>query len=366
MPSAVHPAILWGLRIVSVILIGGVLLSTSDLNQWWIRMWDFPRVQLVAAMVLLGLIMWQVDRGWRPWLPLAMAALTLWQIYRIYPYTPLSPTTVAQMDVDTEPGDACFSVLSLNVLQKNRDYGATLDLIERTDPDMLLLMETDQAWLDAVQPAVARYPTKLERPIDNTYGMAFYTRLETRDAMIRDLAQADTPSIFATITAGERDFRMIALHPRPPHPGQDTEERDAELVVAARHARESSMPVMAIGDFNDVAWSNTTSLFMKTGEFLDPRVGRGTFATFPANMIWLGWPLDHLFLTDEFLMREMQVLPSVNSDHRPIIARLCLDPATARAVNDGAEDADADDREEARDVMEEYKEDAVEDRAQGE
>ena len=102
-----------------------------------------------------------------------MAALTLWQVYRIYPYTPIAPTTVAQMSADTEPGDACFSVLSLNVLQKNRDYAATIDLIERTDPDLLLLMETDQAWVDAMQPAVSRYDTRLERALDNTYGMAF-------------------------------------------------------------------------------------------------------------------------------------------------------------------------------------------------
>lgn len=371
--STLKSAAVWGMRLLALVLTAGVLLSTGEFNQWWIRMWDFPRVQLVAAMVILGLLILRFDRGeegsWKTWrlaLPLAMAALTVWQVYRIYPYTPLAPTTVAKFAADTEGADACFSVLSLNVLQDNREYGRTLELIERIDADMVLLMETDQAWLDAMAPVRAKYETALERPLDNKYGIAFYTSMPVRDAAIRDLAQKDTPSVFGTMTAGGLDFRMIALHPRPPQPGQDTEERDAELVAAARHARDLPMPALAIGDFNDVAWSSTTELFMQTGQFLDPRIGRGTFATFPADMTWLGWPLDHLFVTDEFLLREMEVLGPVGSDHRPILARLCLDPATARASNAEAEDADSADRKAADEVMQEFEDDTAKDRVEGE
>ncbi|QZD93189.1 endonuclease/exonuclease/phosphatase family protein [Qipengyuania xiapuensis] len=359
-------AAIWALRGVSVLLVAGSLLSTTDLNQWWIRIWDFPRIQILIGMILCLAALAKFDRGWRPWLPLALAAFAIWQAYRVLPYTPLAGTEVARVAEQQTDRTGCFTALTLNVLQDNREYGRTIDLIERLDPDIVLLMETDQAWADAVAPALAGYPGRIDRPLDNTYGIMFASKLPMTNASIQDLAQKDTPSVFATLSVGGHDFRMIALHPRPPVPDQDTEERDAEIVMAAKKAQDLALPVLAIGDFNDVAWSDTTRLFKDIGGFLDPRRGRGTYATFPAGMVWLGWPLDHLFLTEEFLFSEMRVGESVGSDHRPVIARLCLDPERAKARNEEAEAPDEDDEEEAGEVMEEFEEDTAKDAVEGE
>ena len=364
--SGLKTAGIWILRALAALVIAGVLLSTTDSNQWWIRAWDFPRLQILFAMLIIAGLLWIFDRHWRPWFPLALVALSAYQAYRIYPYSPIAATQVARADAETLATAQCFSVLSLNVLQDNREYDRTIDLIERIDADIVLLMETDQAWADAVQPALSGYPEVLSQPLDNKYGLMFASRLPMRDAAIRDLAQKDTPSVMATIGLGKSEFRLVGLHPRPPQPGQDTEERDAELVVAAREARGAKMPVIAIGDFNDVAWSDTTRLFMQIGQFIDPRIGRGTYATFPADMTWLGWPLDHLFVTDEFLIDKMQVLGPVGSDHRPILARMCLDWDRARARNEEAEDATSEDMRDADTVMQEFEEDTAKDRVEGE
>lgn len=244
---------LWLLRLLALCLIAGTLLSTTDLNQWWIRIWDFPRVQILIAMVLVAIALWFFDRGWRPWVPLILAGLSVWQLYRVYPYTPIAGTQVAHTLPSESDGAGCFTVLTLNVLQTNREYQRTADLIRRIDPDILFLTETDQAWADAMAPIMADYSGQIERPLSNTYGLMFATRLPMKDATIQDLAQKDTPSVFATLMVGKREFRVIGLHPRPPTPGQDTEERDAEIVIAAKQSRNLDMPVLAIGDFNDVA-----------------------------------------------------------------------------------------------------------------
>ena len=357
---------LWLLRVLAILLIAGTLLSTTDLNQWWIRIWDFPRVQILIAMIVLGAALWFFDRGWRPWIPLVLAGLSIWQVYRVYPYTSFAGHEVARTLPEENYGDGCFSLLTLNVLQTNREYQRTADLIRRVDPDVLLLMETDQAWADAMAPVMQAYPGQIHRPLDNTYGIMFATRLPMSDASIQDFAQADTPSVVATLRAGKSAFRMIGLHPRPPTVNQDTEERDAEIIMAAKQSAALSMPVLAIGDFNDVAWSDTTRLFKKVGSFLDPRIGRGTYATFPADYTWLGWPLDHLFVTEEFLLREMSVGKAVGSDHRPVLAELCLDPRPARQRNEDAEGPSAEDREDAEGVMEDFEEDEAQDRIEGE
>lgn len=350
-------AALWLLRLLAGVLIAGTLLSTTDLNEWWIRIWDFPRVQILIAMIAIGIALWFFDRAWRPFIPIILLCLSGWQTYRVFPYTSLASPEFARAEPNEDYADACFSVLTLNVLQSNRDYARTINLIRQTDPDILLLTETDKGWAKALAPIMAGYPEQLHRPLDNTYGIMFATRLPMRDASIQDLAEKDTPSVFSTLMVGERSFRVIGLHPRPPTIDQDTEERDAELVLAARHARDIDMPVLAIGDFNDVAWSDTTRLFSDIGSFLDPRIGRGTFATFPADKIWLGWPLDHLFATEEFLLGGMKVGEPVGSDHRPFTAELCLAPRLARARNKSGENPSAEDEQEATEVLKDFKED---------
>jgi endonuclease/exonuclease/phosphatase (EEP) superfamily protein YafD len=334
-----------------LILVTG--LSIIESNEWWIRIWDFPRVQILVALLLAGGLALWLDRQAGRWIALLCAVAVGWQLYRIYPYTPLAQTELAFAEDASNKRGECFSVLSLNVLESNRDYKRTARLIDRVRPDILLLMETDQRWADALEMQLARYPHRLEQPIGNTYGMIFATRLPMSDGRIETIAQKDTPSVHAQLTAGDR-FRVIALHPRPPVPGQDTEARDAEIAIAASRAASTKLPVLAIGDFNDVAWSHTSQLFKRVGGYLDARVGRGTFATFPARTPLFGWPLDHMFVTPEFKVRSLAVLEDVGSDHLPVQSRLCL---TGRTGTNKLPDAvSKEDRKDVKEVLQEYHE----------
>ena len=71
------------------------------------------------------------------------------QLWRIRPYTPFHA-----VEMKLAPhGPSEIRVLS-----------SLLNVIEDFDPDILFLMETDQTWIDAVQPAHARYSTVLREP----------------------------------------------------------------------------------------------------------------------------------------------------------------------------------------------------------
>lgn len=333
-------------RLLAALLVGVTALSVIESARWWIRVWDFPRPQIMVGLLVAGGIDLWVDDQAGGWVAAVCAVAAGWQLFRIFPYTLLAKSEMPMPGAEAPP-DRCFCVLSLNVLQTNRNYQATLDLIERIEPDILLLMETDQAWVDALQPKLKDYPHVLSAPLDNLYGMVLATRLAMADdQIITD--DRGTPAMTAQLsTAAGRKFRLIALHPRPPVPGQNTEQRDGQLAKAARRAAEARLPVLAVGDFNDVAWSHTSRLFRRVGGYLDPRIGRGTYATFPARLVMLGWPLDHLFVTPEFSMQSLQVLGGVGSDHLPITAKLCLpdsdsdsDPGNETPTPPSAEDQD--------------------------
>lgn len=47
---------------------------------------------------------------------------------------------------------------------EDKRHDLLLNVINDFDPDILFLMETDQTWIDAVQPAHARYSTVLREP----------------------------------------------------------------------------------------------------------------------------------------------------------------------------------------------------------
>jgi endonuclease/exonuclease/phosphatase (EEP) superfamily protein YafD len=106
-------------------------------------------------------------------------------------------------------------------------------------------------------------------------------------------------------------------------------------------AKEYPGPSIVFGDLNDVAWSYTTKLFLKSSELLDPRVGRGTYSTFNAHYPLLRWPLDHFFVSSHFHLVDMKVEKQIGSDHFPI--SICL---TLTQQQDSEKlKADADDEE---------------------
>ena len=326
----------WIVSLLAPALLIATLVSLVPGNIWWIKALGFPRV---AALLLIGVVALCsiAARGrWRMALFAMLIMAASLQFWRIYPYTWLAPVEVVKARLpDSAPDPSCFTVLGLNVLQHNRNYAATRAMIDREQPDILLLMETDRPWIEALAPTLARYPTRLLRPIDNTYGLVFASRLPVASVRTENITDRDTPTVYARLaTRGGQPFDYVGMHPRPPVPGQDTTLRDRKIEHAALRIADNHIPAMAMGDFNDVAWSRTTRLFKQVGGFLDPRIGRGSYPTFPASIAPIGWPLDQLFVSPGFTFRSLRVLENVGSDHRPLAAELCLAAtAVVRARN---------------------------------
>ncbi len=253
-----------------------------------------------------------------------------YQFWRIFPYTPFA---TAEMQLAPD-GPHSIRLLSSNVLMENERHDLLIGVIERFDPDILYLMETDQKWLDALEPVLARYSTVVREPKDNHYGMVFATRLEVDEARVVYLTDGETPSLFAHMTGPDGTvFRFVGLHPRPPVPGESTGDRDAKILYSARFARQSGVPLIVTGDFNDVAWSDTSRTFKHVGQYLDPRIGRGFYASFDAEKFYLRFPIDQLFVTEEVAVVSIERLDYIGSDHFPMATTIRLDEDLAATLN---------------------------------
>ncbi len=323
--------ILWAL---SLLLIGLTLLPLIQSGKWWIRVWDYPRLQLATALVIVliaqgVLLTFDETATEEVLLMVATAGACAWHLFSIWPYTPAH--RIQSLTSRAKGDDNTISVLVSNVLQDNRNAQGLIEIVEECDPDVLIAVETNAWWDAQLEPLQQRYRYCVRIPQENTYGMHVFSTLELREAQVRRLVKDDIPSVRATVRlrSGE-EVELHAVHPEPPLPKQDADKRDAELLLVAREVKARGRPALVAGDLNDVAWSHTTRLFQRLSGLLDPRVGRGLYATFHTGHWLVRWPLDHLFHDRRFQLVNLKVLRNYGSDHFPIYASLRFEPDLAR------------------------------------
>ncbi len=349
-----------GASFLCLFMVALTALALIETDEWWIRVLDFPRPQFASVLAAALLVLWASSfRARFPTLvSAASVAALIWQIWLIVPYTPLWP---AQMVAATGcDRDRRVRFLLANVRQDNRNAEPLLALARDLDPDVILLTEIDPWWEQAVSTLRDSHPETVLKPLSNTYGIGLYSRLPLRGAEIRYLLKDYVPSIRTRVALADgTDFSMWAVHPAPPRPGDDTDERDAELLLVAKEVEDTDRPAVVGGDLNDVAWSSTTTLFQEVSGLLDPRIGRALYATFNAEWPLLKWPLDHLFASREWMLGEFRRLDDIGSDHFPILVELCHQPEAA-AIQDGNAPEPGDGRD-AQDHIDEGREAARED-----
>jgi endonuclease/exonuclease/phosphatase (EEP) superfamily protein YafD len=321
----------------AVALLGAAFVVATALSfvrarKWWVRMFEFPRAQIVfASIVVLGLLAFVNLRAgdqqvWEWILFGLLCVAVIAQLASILPYTRLWKQKVPTAPPDV-PADRRLRLVISNVQQGNRNFTLWLEKVQVEDPDVIVAVEPDEAWDRALQFLAAHYPHHVRLPQDNTYGLVLYSRCPLHHVKIKHLMEADVPSIFTSLELPSgHHVRLVVVHPRPPRPDiqQDSVLRDGELVRAGRIARSFSIPAIVVGDLNDVAWSPTTRLFLRIARMLDPRIGRGRFSTYHASHPLLRYPLDHVFHTNHFDLVELRRLGHVGSDHFPILVELAL------------------------------------------
>jgi endonuclease/exonuclease/phosphatase (EEP) superfamily protein YafD len=342
------------------------LLPLIRATAWWIRICDFPRLQIVGVMVLVLpaawlLGFWHWDGWWGRGLMLALGAAIIYQLARILPYTPLVRKQVG----DSSPGGSRghVSLLMMNVLQYNKQGARALEVIRQADPDIIMAVETDPWWLDQLRPLQQTHPYTCHEPLDNTYGLLFFSRLPLIGCRIKYLLDDDVPSLHTRVQMPDgTQLHVYGLHPKPPAPqeAKTSTKRDAELLIVGKEIDRKDEPTIVFGDMNDVAWSHTSELFRRISGLMDPRVGRGLLPTFHADYRLLRWPLDHVFVSPHFKVDDMQRLPYVGSDHFPIYIKLSYEPQDKHEQEANVEEADEGDHVEALEKIKDGFEEEVE------
>ncbi|WP_207425575.1 endonuclease/exonuclease/phosphatase family protein [Pedobacter sp. SYSU D00535] len=308
-----------------VVLISVIPFIRSD--YWAFRVFEYPRFQkfLLSIALFAGLLVtYKYDQDKDVLVVLGLLFInTGYLTSQILPFTQIGSKQV--LKARNKKPENCITLVTANVYQYNRKGQEFIKNINAANPDVILLLETDTWWVDQASWFEQEYKYCVKVPLENTYGIALYSRLELVSHSVNYLVQDDVPSIEAIVRLpNKQKVQLFCLHPTPPVPGENprSTERDKELLIVAERARSCTIPVIVLGDLNDVAWSYTTSLFCKISGLLDPRRGRGFFNTFHAQHPVLRFPLDHVFCSVHFKLVEISRLPSSGSDHFPMYVQL--------------------------------------------
>jgi endonuclease/exonuclease/phosphatase (EEP) superfamily protein YafD len=311
------------IEFISGIVAFSTLWGLLSRNEWWVRCFDFPRLQFltVGGFAGLGLIydLYRNHSAYDFALLLLLTGCLLYQAWMILPYTLFWRKQVMQAQQPDLKNTV--SLLVSNVLTPNTNYQALINHVKQYQPDLLVTLETDLRWEKALSVIEADYPFVIRVPLDNMYGIHLYSRLPLVNPEVKYLFSPEIPSIHTQVRLRSGELlRLYCLHPKPPTPNEawDSTLRDAELLVVGDHVANQNDSCIVAGDLNDVAWSRTTRLFQRISGLLDPRVGRRFMNTFHVNYWLLRWSLDHVFHSTDFSLVDMKLLESIGSDHFPV------------------------------------------------
>jgi endonuclease/exonuclease/phosphatase (EEP) superfamily protein YafD len=314
---------------IGVLMILATVLPFLRKDEWWIRIFDFPRLQitLITAVVIAAYLPFRGESVAEHGFLVSLVLCLLYQGYMMYPYTRLSRKQVQQSKHSTK--ESTISLLFANVLIENRNATRLKEISREADPDLILTAEVDEWWREQLKEFDRTHPYVVSQTQDNCYGILLQSRLELINPQVKFLVQDDVPSIHTRVKLRSgKEMELRGLHPRPPVPEEDgrATERDAELLIVGKEVKGKKDPIVVLGDLNDVAWSRTNNLFQDISGLLDPRIGRGFYHTFHAKYPFIRFPLDHFFHSNHFRLVALRRLPYFGSDHFPVFIELSYEP----------------------------------------
>ncbi|MBT8231706.1 MAG: endonuclease/exonuclease/phosphatase family protein [Saprospiraceae bacterium] len=315
------------LYLISILTIVGNLLPFSDSKHWFIRGQAYFRfwyllMNVILILVWIGFFSINVFSFIIICFLILSSAICLKDILPFTKWYKKEVQNCSQCDHKNS-----LSILVFNVYQKNTAYQKLIDLVKMVDPDIILLLETNNAWAEALKPLDKIYKNCVKVIQENTYGMMLYSKLPSLEEKIERLSDDKIPSIDYLGIINNKKLRIRGLHPRPPIPGEalSSKQKDAEFREAAKiisQLDENELKIV-IGDLNDVVWSKASKKFKNISGLKDPRVGRSTLSTFPTYSP-IRFPLDHIFCSSELLISDFKVLENIGSDHFPVYIRFCV------------------------------------------
>lgn len=216
---------------------------------------------------------------------------------------------------------ADLQLITFNVLTSNsrksdvRDW--LLASLWKDEPNLVVLLETDEKWVEELAQLERVLPYKYLNPRSDNFGIAVFSSVPIDGAEFSTLEETcEVPEFTGRVKIGDKSLEVIGVHTLPPGPG-NIAIRNSCLKAIEELALAHGSPTVVTGDLN---CAPLASCF--------PRKLHDAFPLLFRKHTWsvlggvVSTALDHLLHTKGVFVMEATVGPDLGSDHRPIKAKI--------------------------------------------
>lgn len=286
---------------------------------WWLDVLANFRAQYVVGLVIFALSL-MLTRFRRTGVAVLVVA-----VVNLLPVLPLYVGSPG----DSDAGAPSIRVMSFNLFSQNERFAEVIDYIRTIDPDLVFLYEASRPWEVAVETADLGYEVIRPRADELIFGTLVLVRGEDIEAISFGFAEAQPRAVQIDYrpTGWPRGVEVLSTHPLAPTGSDRADLRDAQLDFAAEWAANRDGAVFVVGDFNATPWSWPFRNLMDKAGLSNSQVGFGLHPSFPATSnVLLRVPIDHLLHSEDLIVRDRRLGPSLGSDHFPLIVDVELVP----------------------------------------
>lgn len=210
-----------------------------------------------------------------------------------------------------------LEVYLLNVNSAGKSYSRVREQIHKEDPSLVILLEVTERWVN-------------ELSLNNSYQYIWNSPrphagilIASKEALAAGTKYYDylgRPLVVASLNRA-RPLTLVVLHAQNPLTGLTN--RNAFLDWVAQKLYNAERPLVIMGDFNTTVFSPVLDRFAGVADVRNSARAIGLRSTWRVKEFPLvRAAIDHVFLSDNLQVIGRQVLPSVGSDHLPLLVQL--------------------------------------------
>ncbi len=178
-------------------------------------------------------------------------------------------------------------------------------IIDNTDCDLISFQEYTPDWNAYISKTLSKeYPYAHKMVRIDVFGMAVFSKnpLGKLDIFFYE----DIPNLSFVYNNGMQDIKIISSYIAPPSLNSKTINSSDHLKVVAQKAQEQNIPTIALGDFNQVYWTNEIKTFRESTKLNNSR--RNISLTSKA-------PYDHIFYSNLMECIKFSEVKNETQDH---------------------------------------------------
>ncbi len=305
----------WGTKLGGILVLLLGCFSYMGALPHYIELSTHFRLQYFILSLLVTLVFF-LRRDWQ-WLIIGLLAIGINSV-GVFSWHLFSP---AVSEASNAPS---LRILHSNVLSSNKQYSKLIALVSEEKPDIIFLQETNEDWMEALEPLEETFPYFLSSPRSDDFGIALFSRIPLSQEEVFHLAGGDgAPSIHINFTLQGREISLLSTHLSSPRLRSNFQARNQQLEGLVRFAKTLPLPAIIIGDLNVTKWSPYYRKFLKDSGLLSVREGFGLLPTWPAFLPRLMMiPIDHGFVTEGLKVVGVRTGRNIGSDHLPLIVEI--------------------------------------------